>query len=152
MTKISSIYDAIVSLVDSTLASDYNQVPNPYFIEENNDLYMVKGYGVAFGPGNRIDVDTCKMHYVRNFNILLIRQITANDHDVSTKSTIEKAMMEDLQLIRNEFENQDQTLGGNAIRTDYIADSGIELVPVESDFLYYTLNIDVAVEYSELFT
>mgnify|MGYP001393609270 CR=1 FL=1 len=149
-TKISDIYDEIVSICESALDASYKRIPNPYVPEDNAQIILDKGFGVAIGPGQRINLDVCKMYYERFFNIVLVRLISATEHDVTTKEDIEKAILEDLQSVRIAIERDNNTLSGNATKTDYDSDSGIELLtsPV-SGYKYYSLNVTLSVLYNE---
>lgn len=149
-TKITTIRNALVSAVASALATDYQRIPNPYSAGDNNALILNKGYGVAIGPGQKVDLEVCNMSIDRTFNVILVRVAAASEHDITTRDSIEAALCEDIQAIRLELERNSNTLSGNAVRTDYLGDSGIEfLVNPDSGFKYYSTNISVSVLYQE---
>jgi hypothetical protein len=48
MSTISSIYDALETLV-STELTDYTRLSDSYFLEENPEIELTKGYGIVIG-------------------------------------------------------------------------------------------------------
>lgn len=148
-TKISDIYDEIVSICESSLDTTYKRIPNPYVAEENAQIILDKGFGVSIGPCERVDLDVCKMYYRRFFNIVIVRLVSATEHDVTRKEAIEKAILEDLQSVRIAIERDNNTLSGNATKTDYESDSGIEFLISPSGFKFYSLNVTLSVLYNE---
>lgn len=148
-TKVTAIRDNLVSLVAGALDAEYLRIPNPYSAGDNNQLILNRGYGVAIGGAQRVDMELCKMAMERTFNIVLVRVAAASEHDVTTRDAIEIGLLEDVQSIRNDIE-LDSTLSGQAIRTDYVGDSGIEfLINQDSGFKYFSISISVAVTYQE---
>ena len=149
-TKITAIRDTFKTLVAAALGSSYTQVPNPYSPELNNQIMLAQGWGIAVGPAQKVDLELCEMGFERSFNVILVRLNTAPIHDIVTKEAIELALLEDFQTIRKSVERDNNTLSGNAIKTDYIADSGIEfLQDIESQQKFFSINITFSVLYQE---
>lgn len=147
MSLISTLHDAIVTKISTNLTG-YTQLPNPYDIEDNNKLYLKKGFGVAVGPGNRSDrIIGCKVSWQRFFNVTLINAVTTTDHNTTSRETIAKSLLEDHYTLLSQFEIN-AGLGGNAIDGIVIQDSGIEFIIIDGT-PYYMSEIEIGVEYFE---
>jgi len=146
-TSSTTIFNNLVTLTGTALSA-YTRIPNPYALNENTGLYLKKGYGVAFGPGTRQDFHVgCKIGYQRIFNIVLTNLMAATEHDTTTRSGIEKALLEDFISLRIALE-QDPTLSQSCIKTEYGTDSGI-LYGATEEVKFITINIDLLCLYEE---
>jgi hypothetical protein len=128
--------------------TDYRRIPNPYVLEQNADILLEKGFGVAVGPGEKANLTVTKMDYRRFFNLILVRLVSATENDSDTRDTIETALLEDLQTVRHEIETDGQTLGGTVVRTDYESDSGLQFL-LGNNVKFYALSITLSVVYEE---
>lgn len=129
-TKITSVYNRIITDVEAALTS-YTRIPNPYAPEENPELFLRKGYGVGVGPAENTRRLICGYFSVkRNFSVLLINQILTTDTNSSSRGDFERLLLEDQYTLINALEN-DNNLGGDAIKTFFINDSGIQFVSGE---------------------
>lgn len=148
MSKISTIYDALIARLVAVLPSDYHRLTNPYDIEDNNELYLTKGYGVAVGPGSRTDrLVSCQKSFERSFSIALTRQITTTDHNISDNEDIQKALLEDHFTVFSDLEKE-TTLSAICIKSEVDGDEGIEFVNLDVS-RYYLMQIIVNTEYLE---
>lgn len=145
MSKISQIHDAILSLVAGELPT-YKKLPNPYFIADNNELYLTKGYGVAVGSGSRTDrLLSCQFSWQRNFTIVLSNLVTTTDHNTTQREALVKGMLEDHTLVIEALE-KDAALSGLCIKAEVFSDSGIQYLAGTTG-RYFILEIDVTTEY-----
>jgi len=146
MSKATDIYNAIEILVVGSL-SGYKQLPNPYELEANNELYLSKGLAIATGPGENTErFLNCSRTYRRAYIISLVNLVTANEHSVDDFQTIEKSLLDDVENIIAAFES-DHTLGGEAIKAIGLTDTGLGFL--EGDRAkYLAVEIGVEVEYS----
>ena len=147
MTKISDIYDALDTAVSTALGSTYTRLPNPYSADENSELYLKRGYGIAFGAGaNDRDSMGGIGSYIREFVVVLVNQVTTTDHNVDAREVLEKSFMEDHYKVWKALE-LDADLGGSSLTTQ-VSDSGIEFA--EGDRKKYFLSeFNVEVKYHE---
>lgn len=147
MSKISQIYDALVARLVAVLPT-YSQLPNPYDIEANNELYLTKGFGVAVGAGARTDrLISCQKSWERTFNIVLTNQITTTEHNIDANETIQKNLLEDHFLVFEDLEKE-TTLSALTIRSQVETDEGLEFVDLD-DARYYAMQITILTEYLE---
>jgi hypothetical protein len=146
-TKVTSVYDALVTLIGTTL-STYTKIINPYIPEDNSELFLVKGYGVGFGNGENTERQlSCKLSVLRTFKVILVNQVVLTDHDELGHASLEKTILEDSIKILSALETN-TTLNGNAIKSIYRTDSGIEFLEGDRS-KYLLLEIDIECEYFE---
>jgi len=119
MTKISDIKSAVVTLVSSTI-TDYQQLSNPYAIDENSHLTLKQGFGVAVGPGRDTERYVgCLVTWERLFTIILIRQVLTTQNNVTAREVIDTALLDDHDKLRKAF-YLDSTLSGKSHCLDCI--------------------------------
>lgn len=146
-TKIEEIYDAIATVVDTTL-SDYTRFPNPYVITENTYLHMKSGYGIAIGAGRDTErLVGCQLTWERGFSIVLVKQVTTTQNNTDKRVIIEKEILADHDALRKAIYNN-STLSGKAIKTTLISDGGINFIDGDRlKFLF--MEMEVLTEYLE---
>lgn len=146
-TKITTIYNNLISRIESTLTT-YTRIPNPYAPEENPELFLRKGYGIGIGSAENSRRLICGYFSInRNFSILLINQILTTDSNSSSRGDFERLLMEDHYSLINALE-VDNNLGGAAVKTNFTADSGIQFVAGEMG-KYILCELTFEVEYLE---
>jgi len=145
MSTISEIHDAIVSLVAGQLTT-YKQLPNPYFIQDNNELFLTKGFGVAVGPGFRTDRQlSCQFSWRRDFTVVLSRLVTTTDHNISQRETLVKSLLEDHTLVMETLE-KNVSLNGLCVKAEVISDTGIQFLEGATG-RYFVIELDISTEY-----
>jgi len=140
------ICDALITRLAAALPS-HTRLPNAYKPEENSSLYLKQAYGVAIGSG----IDTrrslsCQMSTSRSFVIKIARKYYARENDGASKFVTEKALLEDLKLVRTSLEKTNPIEA--TIKSDYAGDGGIEYVQTEDDS-FMMIQAVFAVEYFE---
>ena len=145
MSNASTMKTQIDAKLVATL-SGYTKIPDPYDPEENNILYLKKGYGIAYGPGQNLSrYATCRRTYQTEISILLVNQITTTDHNTAAREAIENSLMNDADALKYAIE-LDPDLNGNSAKTVYLDDSGIEYI--KSDRArFYAVQINFTCEY-----
>jgi hypothetical protein len=153
MSIITNAYDALLARIETkldTAQEGYFRLPNPYKPAENNDRFLLKGYGIVLGPGQNTNrFVNCKFSINRNVTIVLTRQYFAREDDAEGKAVTEKALFEDQYILINDLE-QDISVNGQTMYTKYEADSGIEYVQGSTD-RFLMLRTDFSMEYIETF-
>lgn len=149
MSKISQIHDQLVSIVAGLLPT-YKKLPNPYFIQDNNELFLTKGFGIGVGAGNRTDrMLSCQFSWQRQFNIVLTHLVSTTDSNTTQRESIVKSMLEDHTLVIEAIEKNVQLNGsttGLCIRAEALSDSGIQFLEGATG-RYFMIEIDVITEY-----
>jgi hypothetical protein len=147
LSKISDIYDAVVTLVSTKLPA-YSRIPNPYALDENTAVLLKRSFGLAIGPGSNTERYVgCLVTWERVYTISLITQVVNTENDTTGRASIEKGLIEDHRAILLGFES-DSTLGGICIKAVVTDDGGISYIDgQQAKFL--AVEISLAVEYQE---
>lgn len=146
-TKIETIYDAIVDLIEGELTT-HTRIPNPYVLDENDFLRLTNGFAVAIGAG----VDTsrsvgCIITWERAFTISLVRRIVTTQSNITQRETIEKDILVDHDLIRKAI-YLDNTLSGNVMKATIVDDGGVNFIDGER-LKFLAIDLNLLVEYQE---
>lgn len=147
MSNISTVYDAMITRIAAKLTT-HLRLPNPYKPNENSELFLKQGYGVALGPAlNTNRLVACKLSIERQFFVSISRKYFALESSATNKASTEKQLLEDQLLLIQDFES-DPTLNGSAFKTVYVSDNGIEYVFGEKD-QFLIINSVFSIEYLE---
>lgn len=154
MSIISTGFDAIVSRVETVLggtAAGYTRLANPYAPEDNPELKLRKGWGVALKEGQNTNRQVnCKFSVNRTLEVVLTRLYTDWEENAVAHSSLEKLLLEDQYKIINDLE-QDVTVNGTTMYTRWESDSGIEFLSGETG-RFLMLRTQFSMEYLEDFS
>lgn len=147
MSNFSLLYDAIVDRIEAVLPS-HTRLPNPYKVNENTELYLRQGFGVALGAATNTNRElSCRISVGRDFSVVLTRKFYSIESGVSNKESVEKQLIEDQILLIRDFCDNSALPGALGI-VSYSSDGGIEYVFNEKDN-FLVLNTTFTVEYFE---
>lgn len=149
MSKVSTIYDNLGALVAATVPA-YKRIPNPYVAAANSQLLLAKAYGIGIGDGRAEDLSLGNQRgRSRTFSLVLINLVSSLDNDTGGRETLEKQLLEDFLAIESALE-LDNTLGGYALKVDYVSDSGIDFLAADGGkFKYIAITVQFLVLYEE---
>lgn len=151
MSNISTGFDAMVTRVETVLGTGYTRIPNPYNIEDNTELKLKKGYGLALRDAvNSKRQTNCKFSVNRTVEVILTRLYTGYEENAVDRASLEKLLLEDQYKIINDFE-QDFSINGTTMYTRWETDGGIEFVAGETG-RFLMLKTQFSLEYLETFT
>ena len=104
MTEISDIYDAIITRVDALLPN-HKRLPNPFELDQNPDQYLRQGWTFRVESGQNTNRHQgCQESHENNFSIIITRSFSGGDLRVDKKDDTQKALLEDFQLLMDDFE------------------------------------------------
>lgn len=153
MSIITAGYDAMIARVETvldTVAGGYTRLPNPYNIEDNTEIKLRKGYGIALLAGENTNRQVnCKFSVKRTMEIVLTRLYTQREENALTHAAVEKALFEDQFKLINDFE-QDISINGTTMYTRWETDGGLEYVSGETG-RFLMLKTQFSLEYLETF-
>ena len=130
MTAISDIYDGLLTRVSAQLTS-HNRLTNPFTIEANNDDFLRQGYTIRVVGGSIADQQSCMLLHRTDFEVIITREHIAPDFNVGAKDDVIKNLLEDVQLIMDDFEKEPSISGSHDVL--YQGHSSIEPVDEEKD-------------------
>jgi hypothetical protein len=147
-TAIENIISALNTEIASQL-SGYARIPNPYFLEANNQLFLNKGYGIVVGPGRDTErYVSCLVTWERSFTIIISNQITTTENNIDAREALEKAILVDHdKLIRAFYANT--SFSGQSMKCQVSDDGGIEPFVTADNAKYFVMNLSLLVEYQE---
>jgi hypothetical protein len=133
MSKISTLYDAIVTRIEAVLPS-HTRIPNPYKIDENTQVFLNQGWGLSVAEGSDVRQQiSCYTDISRLFVITLTRKAYSLESSSTGKPTTEKLLLEDQFLLLKDFA-LDPDLGTTVVSVfRFVGDGGIEYVYTETD-------------------
>lgn len=152
MSKISDAHAALIARLATLFpsAQGWKRLPNPYKPDENTDLFLRQGYGIALGSGaNTNRLINCQISLERNLNITIARKYEGLENDDLKKAATELQLFEDQFALIKDLET-DVTVNGEAMYCRYVGDSGIEYVKGTTD-KFLMVRTEIALEYLENF-
>ena len=149
MTAITNLYNTIYTIVSTTLTSRL-ELYNPYDLENNSDLTLKKGYGIAFQESTyNQELYNVQRDTSRNIVISLTERVDDHRASSSVRRVVEKNLFEDrysiISALINNFE-----IHKYGEELDLVGDNGIEFVRAEGKN-YLALRITFSLKYSENF-
>ena len=150
MSKITIIYDKLREVIP-TLVTGRTELPNPYSLLNNPNLYLNNGWGLTVGEGVEAEIDTlCHDFETRAFTISLVNHLATlnNTHDLMANAS--KLLLEDIRLLKNKFIDFDQLEIHESIeKISFESSSGIEFL-INNEVSYLIASITIAIDYSEI--
>lgn len=145
MSKISTIYDKIVSVLGTVYisASDYTRIPNAATLEANPEPLLRKGFGFSYSGSSPIEDEFNRYTVAHVFQFVFTREVLQLDGEFSDFDTEHKGILEDIKLLTDNFYNQDLlNLGNNLEISEMGGASPIQFVQAgQSNFIYATIDI-----------
>lgn len=143
MTEISTIYDGLVTRL-AALLPNHKRLTDPYNLDNNSTTFLNQGWGLAVGQGENTERQvSCQSSVRRTFQVPITRHYAATAHAVTAKATVEKLLLEDLQIIYDDAQENGLNVANLTLA---VTDDGItEVFAEESPYLSVT--VIVSVEY-----
>ena len=128
MSKISTVYDALVTRL-GVLFGAKTRIPNPYELSDNNDQFLVNGYGLTISSSDQAPHEFKVFNIERIFNVVFTRELIATDSDETQYDSIAKALLEDVYIVQKDFYNESQVAVESSVENIGLGtSSGIEFV------------------------
>jgi hypothetical protein len=145
MSALSTIIDNLSTRISGVLTG-YNEFPNPYAVEDNNDLFLSKGYGIAIISDVNSNRSVCKFSEVVSIRVVISQKITATEHDVIGRRAIIKDLLEAMHSVKLSIEKE-PSLSGACMRAAYTGSDFSQLGTFDGKFFIISTSFDF--EYSE---
>lgn len=153
MSQVSNIYNALIAQMELLFpaADGWQRLSTAYKPEENPDIFLRQGWGIAIGPGvNTNRFVNCKYSLNREITLVLTRKYEALENDPAGKQATELQLFEDQRVFINQIE-QDPTVSDTLTTASYGSDGGIEYVRASTD-AFLMLRTVIPTEYLDGFT
>ncbi len=145
-TEITTIYTGLVTRIE-TLLSTHKRLTNPYDLAGNSDQILAKAWGLCLRPGaNTRRIMSCANTVKRNFTIPITRKFVSRELDATKKADCERDLMEDLQILIDDFEKNNALIDTGKYTVSYNGDTGIVPVKQNQD-AFLAVVVEVSVDY-----
>jgi hypothetical protein len=136
MSKVSDIYDAILTELDSVLPStSYTRFPNAYDINDNPAQFLYRGYGIRYDGQARLPFEICNRRESQTFTIIL----TSRWDRIETRQDSIDSPAKDL---------LDHIGSTDIMKIDSVSTSGLESV-VGENFRMLKIECTITIDYFE---
>lgn len=148
MSNFSTILDAIRSTLASTFPTK-TQIPNPYAIEKNSDVFLENGYGIMVRSASSTILEQCRDHENRIIDILFVKRVFRVIIDTDNMHSETKSLIEDtLTFKKIMLSNNQLGIDSNLEQITLQSDSGVNFVFAnEFNFLYSIVSFNVQYSY-----
>lgn len=157
MSNITTIIDGINTRLAAILTpgAGYSELINAYQVNEENNTpqSLAQGWGLTIENGSRGErLISCQFAIIRSFTVILTRRSVSLKSDQTTRTNVQKSLLEDQFLVIQDFETSPKLgIDANIMNTEYDTDSGILLLNAE-DFSFLKLETNFTIEYLEDFS
>lgn len=144
---IADVYQRLIEVVAETFP-DKVELTNPYVIDDNEDIFLKSGFGVAILPTVNLNRATSCLYSIgRDVEIVFTKQIFGTNRDHKERQAIEKGLMQDQLNLIKAIDNDGQ-LNDLLANSAFIGDNGIEFIFNDrNNFVALTCNFTL--EYHE---
>lgn len=138
MSKVSTIIDAVDTRLDSLFSASKIKIPNPYSLEDNNEMFLREGYGFKIGTASVEASEFCNYAYSLNFIVVITKEVLKLDSDNAVYKTASKALLEDLKTLQDNMLGYSQLNQGDSIELiRFEGSDGIEFIKNDkSNFIF----------------
>lgn len=128
-TFITTIYEGYRTEIAAVLTS-HVEIVNPYVPDAGPDFDFRLGFGVGVGPArDPQNTASCRYRIQREFVVTLTRRLYLTNKEINDRITVEKNLLEDLNLVIARISASSVLNSANGIElTQYSGDSGIEFL------------------------
>lgn len=124
-TVISSIHDDLYSLMGALFPSK-KVLADSLNLYNNDELFLADGFAIYIGPANNTRREVaCRLSVSRQIVISLTKAPYAGHKDIDKIKKAEKDLLEELQIVINDFSKNDSYATLRTIKRDYLSDGGI---------------------------
>lgn len=145
-SAFSTSYDEMRVLIAATLGATYTELNNPYFVEDDADIMLAKGWTLGIADASNTNRTICnKITVARDLFITMTKRYYAPSRDITARVTAEKELIDDqVNLLKALVVYTTDSI----VKIDYNLDSGINFLAGDR-FGILQLDTTVSLEYFE---
>lgn len=124
-TKISGIHDDLYSMMGSLFPSK-KILADSLNLYNNDEIFLADGYAIYIGAASNTRREvSCRLSISRSITISLTKSPYAGHKDIDKIKLAEKALLEELHTLINDFSKNDGYVNLRESKRNYLSDSGI---------------------------
>jgi hypothetical protein len=124
-TTISGIHDDLYSMMASLFPSK-KVLADSLNLYNNDEIFLADGFAIYIGPANNTKREVaCRLSVSRQIVISLTKAPFAGHKDIDKLKATEKALLEELHIVINDFSKNDSYATLRGVKRDYLSDGGI---------------------------
>lgn len=132
MSKISTVYDQILTVMDGlfTGASGYTRIPYAYDLALNNDNFLRKGWGVKIGESSANEqLEWCRFTVNHTISVVFTREVFNTGSNAEGFDDIALGLVEDIYTVQARFYSPDQLgIETQIVKIDAISTTAVEQI------------------------
>jgi len=146
MSKISTVYDAVVSKMVALFPAK-TRMHNPYELTDNSETIMKDTWGLKVLSADRNDLEFCNLTTDRQFSIILVRHFATVGSSGTAFDAVTKSLLEDQQTVMNNVHSPTELGIQNDIdKIDITAISGLEFIQTDQKkYLFVELTFTITI-------
>jgi len=148
MSLVSNAYDNLLARIALLfpVASGYQELTNPYDVEDNANLFLRQGWGMAIGSLTNTNLVMCPtVSSTYEGKILITRELASQESDATRKHDRVKELLEDQRRVLNDFQRS-HTLETDGYEFELESGNGIQTVRV-GNFSYLMIEMNFNVKF-----
>lgn len=148
MSKISTVYDGLITVLGTLYDSTYRRIPLPYDLQANKTIDVEKGYALKYnGEIPAGTQTTTSLGKVYNFSVVFTREMVTMVSDLVPLDDTVKALLEDVATFRlNAYDTTQLNLGTTIEKIDLGQTDGIfPIYDERSNFLSIETFFDIQI-------
>ena len=148
MSMVSDAYDNLLARIGSLFPAEggYHELTNPYDVEDNSNLFLVRGWGMAIGAMVNTNLLTCNtVSSTYEGKILITRELASQESDTTRKHDRVKELLEDQRRVLNDFQRS-HTLEDEGFEFELESGNGIQTVRI-GNFSYLMIEMNFNVKF-----
>jgi len=148
MSNVSTIHDTLLSSLAS-LFSTMTRIPNPYSLEDNQNVLLKSGFGLKMNGTNFADSEFCTYSYTADFGVIFSKEVVMLGNDEDGFDTAVKALLEASNTLQlNWLTNSQIGIESNITQVNFINTSGIDFV-VAGKSKFVTIEVAFSIQIRE---
>ncbi len=148
MSTPGTVRNNMITQIEATLTSK-TRIPNPREIAQNNDNFLMDGYGIYIGPGSPADSDLGFHFSTKAVDIIVVltEKIYGLENEPTAAANVEDSLHDDKDSIIDAIANI-SGIDSNMISLEYTGDDGGEFIFADKNN-YLALSINFALQYKK---
>lgn len=148
MSYASDIYNEILTELGALFPTK-TRIPNPYSLAENNDQFLVNGYGLKVGGAELEPFEFSNFVVGREFTIVFTKEVIRVNSSYAEYDTISLSLLESVYDVQKLFFNYNELgIEASIQKVDIVGSSSIEAVSDKNNFYFIECTFNFSIKES----